>query len=63
MDTAHDHEVDRLMNLPLELRQRVYLFCGFPVAKDWYHACRDEVVSCFRACVIMDVTTNNSWNA
>lgn len=50
-----DDKVDRLMGLPVELRQRVYLFCGFPVAQEWYHACNDDVVSVTSASEICNV--------
>lgn len=37
--------IDRLTTLPLELRERIHLFLGFPVVKEWYHAREDRIVS------------------
>lgn len=38
---------DHLRALPLELRERIYLYCGFPVGSEWYHACESLVVSTY----------------
>lgn len=45
MSLTSDSQPDRLQALPLDIRKRIYFFCGFPIGQEWYHSCENQIVS------------------